>query len=291
MTPANPFEADPDRRQIWELLVTRDIAAFVAGNWSVVAADFDEAGFNGVRGAGHPDDWSIAYPDLASYRDDWLRQGQEFNRMELVGESRSDFLHRATRLREIEITGDRAIAHKKFKGVAKTADGADFSLDWQTLYFLARREGGWRITGFVGYLPHPFPAAAEKGPIGAVAEAAQHVTAGPYSPVLTINPGTLIAISGQGPIDPTGAIVGADIITQSRFTLENCRRQLACAGATFAHVFQVRVYLSSMADWEQFNSVYAPYFQSPFPVRTAIEARLWGGILVEIDMMANKVSQ
>jgi 2-iminobutanoate/2-iminopropanoate deaminase len=255
-----------------------------------VAADFDESAFVGIRGAAHPDDWRVGYPTLASYRDDWLAQSAAFGGLSFVGETGAALLHRATRLGDIEILQDRAIAHKKFKAVAALDGGGDYSLDWQTLYYLRRASGRWLITGFTGYLPHPFPTPSRNSGISQPPGASQHVTAGPYSPVLRVNPGVLVAISGQGPIDASGAIIGADIVEQTRLTLDNCVKQLTSGGAALADVFQVRVYLSSMADWPKFNAVYQDYFDPPYPVRTAIEARLWGGILVEIDMTANVVS-
>lgn len=114
----------------------------------------------------------------------------------------------------------------------------------------------------------------------------QHKTAGPYSPVLSVSADTLVAISGQGPINEDGHIVGDTIEEQARLTLENCLRQLNAAGAGFEDVFKVTVYLKDMADWERFNAVYRECFREPFPTRTAIQAVLWGGILVEIEMLA-----
>lgn len=291
MTSTNPFPPDSARAQIWEMLVPRDTAAFVAGDWERVAGDFHEVGFLGIRGAAHPDGWRIAYPTLTAYRNDWLAQSRLFDSQSFEGESGLELLLRATRLDEIEITDDQAIAHKKFAAVARLAGGGDYRIDWQSLYFLRRADGVWRISGFVGYLPHPFPAAGGMPGIEPVAQASQHVTAGPYSPVLRVNPGIIVAISGQGPIDMAGEIVGTGIVEQTRITLENCVQQLAAGGARVSDVFQVRVYLASMADWDAFNTVYKEYLRPPYPVRTAIEAKLWGGILVEVEMLANLVSR
>jgi ketosteroid isomerase-like protein len=58
-------------------------------------------------------------------------------------------IFRATDLSVIEIAGDRAVARKKFEGTIMRADGREDRLDWQTLYFCARRDGRWRITSFV----------------------------------------------------------------------------------------------------------------------------------------------
>ena len=62
-------------------------------------------------------------------------------------------IFRATDLGVIEISGNRALARKKFNGVIARADGGDDRLDWQTLYICAKRDGRWKITSFVGYMP------------------------------------------------------------------------------------------------------------------------------------------
>ena len=49
----NPFvPADTSRHAIWEMLVTRDIDAFLARDWSMVADDFIEDGFFGLHAHG-----------------------------------------------------------------------------------------------------------------------------------------------------------------------------------------------------------------------------------------------
>ncbi len=116
--------------------------------------------------------------------------------------------------------------------------------------------------------------------------ATQHKGAGPYSPVLRVTGGTLVAISGQGPIDPDGRIVGETFQEQAHYTLGNCRRRLDEGGATLRDVFKVTVYLADLNDWAAFNEVYRQYFIPPYPVRTAIQAELLGGIKVEIEMLA-----
>jgi len=69
-------------------------------------------------------------------------------------------IHRATRLTEIEINGDIAIAHKKFDGTIALSDGGQDVLNWQTLYFCRKVDGVWKLTGFAGYLPYPMGLAA-----------------------------------------------------------------------------------------------------------------------------------
>lgn len=157
MPEKNPFgSADPARSQIWEMLVTRDIAAFLAADWSMVAADFAEAEFLGVDAGktGNPDKWGISFPSLAAYRDEWLRQAAETGGTSYAEDVQAA-IHRATSLVQIDLFGDRAIAHKKFDGSIARSDGSSDRLLWQSLYFCRFLEGRWKITGFVGYLPNP----------------------------------------------------------------------------------------------------------------------------------------
>lgn len=118
------------------------------------------------------------------------------------------------------------------------------------------------------------------------ANATQHKTAGPYSPVLIIDSKSIVVISGQSAIDRDGNIIGHTIEEQIVYTLENCRRALDTAGSTMADVFKVNVYLKDIGDWSRFNEVYKQYFEKPFPVRTTIQAGLLAGLLVEIDLWA-----
>lgn len=118
--------------------------------------------------------------------------------------------------------------------------------------------------------------------------ASQHVTAGPYSPVLIIQPGQLVVISGQAAIDPTGAVIGNTIDEQTRVTLDNCQHQLATAGCTLADVFKVNVFLTDLENWSVFNQIYQNYLPEPRPVRTAIQSGLLPGLLVEVEMWGVK---
>lgn len=154
-TSQNPFPNDADRTLIWEMLVERDIAAFVGQDWSMVSGDFDEQRFLGIHAhnSPDPDQWDAAFPSLATYRDEWLRQAAETAATKFA-EPLAEGIHRATRLTEIDITGDVAIARKKFDGTIRRADGSDDVLNWQTLYFCRKAGDRWKITGFVGYMKY-----------------------------------------------------------------------------------------------------------------------------------------
>ncbi len=128
------------------------------------------------------------------------------------------------------------------------------------------------------------PSPAKMLPAGA----SQHTTAGPYSPVLIVSPGQLVVLSGQAAIDHDGKVIGETIEEQTRLTLENCRTQLATAGCTFQDVFKVNVYLTDLAEWPRFNTVYREFLPEPRPVRTAVQAGLLMNLKVEVEMWAVK---
>lgn len=116
----------------------------------------------------------------------------------------------------------------------------------------------------------------------------QHVTAGPYSPVLEVDAQRLVVISGQVAVDLDGRVIGATIEEQTRATLGNCTDCLASAGCTLGDVFKVNIYLADLGHWTRFNEVYQEVMPEPLPVRTAVQAILLAGYLVEIEMWAVK---
>jgi 2-iminobutanoate/2-iminopropanoate deaminase len=107
----------------------------------------------------------------------------------------------------------------------------------------------------------------------------------PYSPAIVA--GDHIYVSGQGPIDPaTGQIQGDSIEEQVELTLNNVQRILHAANATTDDAVKVTAYLSDLNHFDRYNAVYRRFFAEPRPARTTVEAKLWGGILVEIDVIA-----
>lgn len=133
----------------------------------------------------------------------------------------------------------------------------------------------------------PQPNGANRGKL-LPAGASQHVTPGPYSPVLEVEAARLVVISGQVALDAEGEIVGTSIEEQTRVTLENCRRLLTMAGCTLADVFKVNAYMVDLDDWDRFNAVYIEMIPEPRPARTTVGARLLPRLLIEIEMWAVK---
>jgi reactive intermediate/imine deaminase len=97
-----------------------------------------------------------------------------------------------------------------------------------------------------------------------------------------------VYFSGQTPIDPaTGALVPGDITAQARRVFENLKAVAGAAGAGFAQVARVGIYLTDLSNFAAVNAVMKEYFAEPFPARSTIGvASLPLNAQVEIDMIA-----
>ncbi|GGE15011.1 hypothetical protein GCM10011390_37650 [Aureimonas endophytica] len=153
---ANPFPLeDADRHAIWEMLVRQDIDGFVARDWSIFASCFRADGFLGLDAAGSldPQDWTPRFPTVAAYRDAWLADAGRAAATRYA-EPLREALFRATNMRDIRLAGAAATARKTFDDTIALADGGRQVLNWQSVFFCEKGMEGWKITGFVGFLPY-----------------------------------------------------------------------------------------------------------------------------------------
>jgi 2-iminobutanoate/2-iminopropanoate deaminase len=110
------------------------------------------------------------------------------------------------------------------------------------------------------------------------------VPAGAYSP--GVRAGPLLFIAGQTPRDPaTGAIVGDDVVAQTRQVFVNLERVLRAAGGALTNLVAVTVHLADVQEWGAFDGVYREVMRAPFPTRTVVGSAL-RGIRVEISAIA-----
>ena len=111
---------------------------------------------------------------------------------------------------------------------------------------------------------------------------------GPYSQAIEVN--GFVYASGQLPIDPaTGHFPEGGIKEQTRQSILNAQSILQAAGLDLSHVVKTTVYLDSMDYFAAMNEVYAEFFSSPFPARSAVAVeKLPKGALVEVEVLAAK---
>ena len=110
---------------------------------------------------------------------------------------------------------------------------------------------------------------------------------GPYNQA--VKSGHLIFTAGQIPINPaTGSLVEGGIREQSIQVMENLKAVLEADGCTLEDVIKSTVFLCDMADFPEFNTVYAEYFgDETAPARSTVAvAGLPKGARVEIELVA-----
>ncbi len=109
---------------------------------------------------------------------------------------------------------------------------------------------------------------------------------GPYSQA--IRTGNLIFVSGQLPVDPsTGNFAEGGIKELTRQSLLNIKAILETEGTDMAHVVKTTVFLADMSDFAEMNEVYATFFTTPFPARSAVAIKtLPKDARVEIECVA-----
>jgi 2-iminobutanoate/2-iminopropanoate deaminase len=109
---------------------------------------------------------------------------------------------------------------------------------------------------------------------------------GPYNQAIIA--GNLIFTAGQIPMDPyTGELEMGDIKKQTDRVLQNIKAVLEAGGSNLSRVIKCTVFLKSMDDFSAMNEVYAKYFETEAPARSAVEvSRLPKDVLVEIECIA-----
>lgn len=102
--------------------------------------------------------------------------------------------------------------------------------------------------------------------------------------------GTLVAVSGQVPMDEAGNVVGADDPeAQVRQVFVNLRTALAAAGSDLGRVVKLTVYLTDLADLPVFRRVRDEFIDpdaAPASSLVRVSGLIHPAFRVEIDALA-----
>ena len=109
---------------------------------------------------------------------------------------------------------------------------------------------------------------------------------GPYSQAIRC--GEFLFCSGQIPLHPaTGEVTGTTTADQTEQVMQNLQGLLEAAGSGLEHVVKTTVFLQDMADFSEFNAVYARFFAKDPPARSTVQvAGLPRGVRVEVEALA-----
>jgi len=79
-----------------------------------------------------------------------------------------------------------------------------------------------------------------------------------------------------------------DVKTQARLVMENIKKVLDAAGATFRDVVIADIFVTNMDDQDKIGEVMAEYFQGHFPTSTMVEVRrlVVPGLKLEVNAVA-----
>ncbi len=97
--------------------------------------------------------------------------------------------------------------------------------------------------------------------------------------------GDTLYISGLAPLDARSNLVGEDAAAQTEQIMRNMALVLEAAGATFADVLKVTVYLTDIRDRAAINPLRQRHFGETRPASTLIEVSALAipGMKVEIE--------
>ncbi len=98
----------------------------------------------------------------------------------------------------------------------------------------------------------------------------------------------LVFVAGQLAVTPDGTrLTDASFAVQAQQTLANVAAALTAAGSGIEKLLSVRVYLTDIDDWTEFNTVYAAWAGSARPARAVVPVPvLHFGFRVEIEAVA-----
>ena len=110
---------------------------------------------------------------------------------------------------------------------------------------------------------------------------------GPYSQGIVA--GGLVFVSGQLPIDAATGVMAEGIEQQTKQSLTNIQHILAEAGLTMKDVVKTTVFLADMSLFVDMNKVYATFFETDCPARSAVAVKaLPKDAMVEIECIATR---
>ena len=108
---------------------------------------------------------------------------------------------------------------------------------------------------------------------------------GIYSPAI-IAKGTMVFVSGQGPVDHNGEFQFGSFEEQAKLTFDNVTKLLQAAGTSWANVVRTGVFLADLGNFGTMNEIYQTYLTEPYPARTTVQAVLPPKMEIEVDCIA-----
>jgi 2-iminobutanoate/2-iminopropanoate deaminase len=107
---------------------------------------------------------------------------------------------------------------------------------------------------------------------------------GPYSHAVRV--GDLLFVAGQAGINPATGTAPDAFEDQARQAFQNLATVLDAAGSSLQHVAKTTIFLTDVANFPKMNDLYAEFFPTNPPVRSAPIVQLPRGLLISIECIA-----
>ena len=101
-----------------------------------------------------------------------------------------------------------------------------------------------------------------------------------------VRAGDFLFLSGVLAMDAQARIVEGDVQAQTKIVLERIATSLAECGASMSQAVKATIWLADLADFAAFNAEYAKHFTGALPARSCVQAVLYQGAKVEIEVQA-----
>lgn len=97
--------------------------------------------------------------------------------------------------------------------------------------------------------------------------------------------GDVLFVSGVAPLDSAGRVTSEDVVAQAQLVFANLEKILDAAGAKFADVLKVTVFLTDVGDRSKINPVRQKFFGSSRPASTLIGVKELAvpGMKIEVE--------
>jgi reactive intermediate/imine deaminase len=101
-----------------------------------------------------------------------------------------------------------------------------------------------------------------------------------------VRAGGFLFLSGVLAMDAQGKVIDGGIQPQTQAVLERIATVLGECGSRMSDVVRTTVWLADLADFAAFNEEYAKHFAGALPSRSTVQAVLYQGARIEIEVQA-----
>lgn len=103
---------------------------------------------------------------------------------------------------------------------------------------------------------------------------------------LAVTTGRLLFTAGQTGVDPKTGSLPASLDDQLRQAVANLEAVIRAAGGDLSDIVKTTCFLTDIADFTAFDTVYRELFPQPWPARSTLGVALAGDLRCEIEAVA-----